>query len=63
MEEAEEGRVLDVGTSIAEETSTSDKDGEISRVYGKIDDDKIKGISIYIEPSELSDVTKLSFKV
>ena len=66
MEETDERRVLDEASAKAEErqaTITDDKDDETARVYGQIEDESLNGMTMYIEPSESQDTTKLKFKV
>ena len=40
-----------------------DEDGEITRVYGTIEDgDILAGVRLYVEPTEMSEADKLTFK-
>jgi len=62
LEETDERRVLDEASAKAEErqaTITDDKDDETARVYGQIEDESLNGMTMYIEPSESQDTTKL----
>ena len=45
------------------ETFVYDTDGEVSRIYGSFEGNLTHGISLYIEPSEMSDPKKLKFTV
>ena len=40
-----------------------DTEGNISRIYGSFEGNLTSGISIYVEPSEMSAPEKLKFKV
>ena len=52
---------IDLGQD--DQTFFYDADGEVSRIYGSFEGNLTCGISLYIEPSEMSNPEKLKFKV
>ena len=44
-------------------TFAYDIEGDVSRIYGSFVGNMTRGISVYIEPSEMSDPEKLKFEV
>ena len=45
------------------ETFVYDTEGDVSRIYGSFVGNLTRGISMYIEPSEMSNPEKLKFEV